>query len=218
MKKAIIIFILLLFGCASTQKSVRKGAGEPVRSEAHQGNTYLTNKDKAGNKHISVYSNNKLMRIISYYANGKILEDRPFINDKLSGTLKMFSTNGMITWEIDYKDGKMSGPSKHYYQTGELESISIYSNGFISKGIRAFDKKGNLANGIHKVTLADETGIEGNCINGVPNGVFKVFDKEGMLIIEAGYKDGKPNGKWKYFNPAGSVTNEKLYKEGILIE
>ncbi len=118
MKKAIIIFILLLFGCASTQKSVRKGAGEPVRSEAHQGNTYLTNKDKAGNKHISVYSNNKLMRIISYYANGKILEDRRFIYDKLSGTLKMFSTNEMITWEIDYKDGKMLGPSKHYYQIG----------------------------------------------------------------------------------------------------
>ena len=185
----------------------------PVHSQIR----YLTNKNNANIiNSISAYSNSELILRRYYYLNGKIETEQHLKNYILNGITRMFSTNGMVATEMNYKDGEMSGYSKHYYQTGELESISIFSNGEIYKVIEVYDKKGELVNGIHKATFPGGGRIEGKCINGAPNGTFKVFNKEGELIIESSYKDGKPDGKWKYYGEDGKVTNEELYEEGKL--
>lgn len=79
-------------------------------------------------------------------------------------------------------------------------------------------------------------------VNGVSQGVFKRFDKDGVLVLEGNlnkgekhgvwttwydevqqqeertYLNGKPDGKWTYWYIDGELKREETYKLGKIIE
>lgn len=58
-----------------------------------------------------------ILRDIEYDGSGEIAE---FKNGKLNGVSKAYYENGNLKLEVNFKDGKKNGLSKEYYENGKL--------------------------------------------------------------------------------------------------
>lgn len=80
-------------------------------------------------------------------------------NTLFTGVVKAFYTNGQLEFEETYKNGKLDGPHKSYYENGELLSEGngegvykeYYNNGRIKEEIdengnyKCYERNGKLA-------------------------------------------------------------------------
>ena len=65
----------------------------------------------------------------SYYENGNLWSEIPYVNDKEHGIQKIYYENGKLYSEIPYKNGKTYGVRKDYYPNGNISLIfNIYQN------------------------------------------------------------------------------------------
>ncbi len=90
-----------------------------------------------------IYKNDKTNGILCY-SEKKADTIIPVKNGMPNGTGYTFYKNGGIKWETPYINGKIEGIEKGYYENGSLKSETPYKNGKIDGQEKLYDKNGKL--------------------------------------------------------------------------
>jgi antitoxin component YwqK of YwqJK toxin-antitoxin module len=161
--------------------------------------------------------------VVSKYFAG-ILGKREFINrtDKFGlkqGSWKYFWENGNLKEEGTFQNDKKHGYFKYYDEAGNFKSVEKYENdNLIADAPETRQMEVRTAyhsNGRQAITAT--------YYKGVPDGIRREFDENGMVIN--GYvfangilkyegitdEDGKRQGLWKEFYPTGEIKSEGNY-------
>ena len=145
------------------------------------------------------------------------------LDEKLEkhGTWKTFYTNGKIKWEGTYMHGKLEGKTKEYNKKGGIIKIDSYSNGEPTL------EKAPILFKLNKQINDDGSIVEGMVINNKKEGTFRVYDKDGFLLVCNNYKNNIKLssglvdslnfkiGKWEYYYENGKVKAMGSYVKDI---
>jgi antitoxin component YwqK of YwqJK toxin-antitoxin module len=101
---------------------------------------------------------------VSYFKSGEISSILEYKSGILNGIQKYFYGNGVLKETIKYKDGIRTGNSYKFYENGALMEISRWKDDGTIERVNTFY---NTWNWVLKS--------------------FKVFDKQGLLIIDRKY-------------------------------
>ncbi len=136
-------------------------------------------------------------------------------NFLLDSTWKFYNNEGKLKLEINYLEGKKHGPRISYR---EKEVVKENFADDLKQGLTIY----SYTNGRVKKTL--------NFIDGLENGLAKIYDTSGIIIELITYKKGfitdrekinrrdqkgKKHGKWKEFYENGILKKEGTYKHGL---
>lgn len=78
----------------------------------------------------------------SYWLNGIIKTEIPYLNGKKQGILKQYNKKGIMIQSVDCCDDKIDGYVKSYYDDGSLESSETYINGERQNDLVVYNKDG----------------------------------------------------------------------------
>ncbi len=160
------------------------------------------------------YNNGKLDgEKIRYYRNGNIMKKETYVNDLLDGVVQRYNGNGTLMYSFTYKNGIQHGPFLEWYTNGEISSEGTYENGFLKGIYRTYysreDLRNNNTNNLCSILYFNNFGTI--------DGTIKKYCENGVLTMEAEYKNGQKNGYFKkYSRRNGSIVKELNYKNGLL--
>lgn len=133
---------------------------------------------------------------------GDIIEyTETYVDGVLEGPKIWYSYNGNVVLEESYKDNKVEGEQRAYYEDGKLKSIVVYKNDKIIS-LESFAKDGKV---LYKSDLSKGTGI------------WKYFWENGQILEEGKYKNWKKDGVWVKYRENGEVDVTTTYNNGKLI-
>lgn len=152
--------------------------------------------------------------------------NRTDINGLKQGVWKDFWPNGKVKNEGRYVNGVKDGYFKEYNEFGNLVNVTKWSMGQLVKNppelAKIETKTTYYPNGKVKVV--------GNYKDGIPEGVFRMYDttgvitgaevyQEGILVGEGIYDaKGLQQGHWKeYYAETGELKGEGDYKDGVRV-
>ena len=153
---------------------------------------------------------------VSYYDEHDVLRRTlEFKNGKLHGTAVYYHPNGIKCAEMPYRNGELHGVIRSFHKNGAIEAVKPYRRGKMHGERVLRDSTGALVNGEYLealpydsvqviqtcvngrphgrvvVTRAGRTVLDGNCVNGLAEGVFLAYDKEGRVIRRDHYHHGR---------------------------
>lgn len=140
-----------------------------------------------------------------YYTLNRVLVlEITFQNDVKHGPfIRHSSSNGVITEESNYFDGRRDGEIKKYNYNGTL----------ITEGNYLMGKK--TGTWISYYPVNGEKRAQGSYDNnGKQTGNWQYFTSKGNLKAEGGYKSGLREGVWKLYSADGSRSEEKKFQGG----
>lgn len=149
-----------------------------------------------------------------WHANGKLASEGTFKNNLLDGPFRSYYPDGSPEKEFEFEKGLPRNVHKEFYPAsmgGGLSRIYRFSDGKFEGIQEAFFEDGKLAakltyekgllNGPKMKWAPDGTVIEeGIYVNGKIEGLYKLMNQEGELIV-SNYKNGLKNGAHQIFYP-----------------
>ncbi|WP_324721363.1 toxin-antitoxin system YwqK family antitoxin [Salinimicrobium sp. HB62] len=130
---------------------------------------------------------------------GKIISQGEMQDQQRTGLWTYFHKNSnKVMMTETYKDGKLHGPKKVFYDNGTLAEEANYLEGNLEGSRKLHSVKG--------VVLEDLT-----YRNGELHGPAKFFNGKGELMSEGQYRDNKHHGTWRYYEN-GKLKEEKIFK------
>ncbi len=136
---------------------------------------------------------------LSYHPNGKVAVEAPYKNGKLDGVFKSFYENGNPWQTIGYKNGIEEGISTDYYENGMKKSREVYKAGVLDGMSEQFNERGLVWRKIPYV-------------NGRVHGVAKVYDELGAIKEEMSFEYGLRNGPYRRYNKGIKVLEAEFEK------
>ncbi len=154
------------------------------------------------------------LELIRKYAEGELIPD----SDELVEyeIRRDYYPNMKVKIEGSYRDGVADGFRKEYRQDGSLEIVYLLDKGRIM-GSGILDEQG-MKQGFWKEYFR-EGGLrsEGNYANGIRTGAWIFYFPEGTVEQKGNYNDkGKEQGKWVWYYQDGILRREEEYKAGVL--
>lgn len=141
--------------------------------------------------------------IVSVSEGDKIIKKQVYNEGKLNSE-KGYHENGTIKWEsTGYKDGKLDGISRIYYDSGQLKMETNYKDGEKDGMEKGYQKNGKII---------AELNYKKDCLHGTS----KFYDKNGNLEHEQNYKEYVLHGTEKIYEN-GKVILEREYKDGEIV-
>ncbi len=185
--------------------------------------TFYNNKDNTLETEGS-YIRNKPVGVWKYYhPNGKLKKQQTYNNNgELEGESTEYFENGKTETVEYYSNNKINGTSKMYSDDGVLWQEYVHKKGKLME-YRAYRKNGekicdNKINGKNfSVVLYHPNGIkrrEGKVSDGELEGPWKDYNSYGVLFREANYKEGQYDGKYTEYYANGKVHIERHYTAG----
>lgn len=150
---------------------------------------------------------------------GKIISKELYVNDSKEGKSFYYTDAGLLNEIVEYKNDKKNDICLEYGQDGRIITINRFQNGFLieRERINRYNEK-NEKDGIWlNFYEGVKTKIEINYKDGLMEGYYKEYSKEGNLILTLLYKDGKlieEVGK----DTAEIIVSEIRDKDGKIIE
>ena len=135
-------------------------------------------------------------------ADGKLLYQATFKDDKPVGEMKRFHPNGKIKAVLNFVEGSELSDAKLFDEAGNLVAQGKYS-GQKKTGEWNYYKE-------NKIVLTE------NFQDGLKNGLSKSWFKTGELLEELTWKDDKLNGVYRSYFQNGKVFMECNYSQGKL--
>jgi len=130
------------------------------------------------NKEIFV-NNEPLIKQTFDINHGGLIEERIYMDGKLYHTCKYdYNLSGVLVMEQCFKDDKLDGMLKSYYESGNLNIIASYKNGKLDGIFRIYDESGALKKEIMYK-------------NHQRHGTSKEYDSTGVLLSEEYYENGR---------------------------
>lgn len=121
------------------------------------------------------------------------------------GTCKEFYEDGQLKVMSNWKAGKLDGDYIFYFQNGKIQSKGSYKKGEQIGKWFFYSENGKP---ISEESYMYDKGIKKK------NGLFRFFNKEGVLIDEVNYKDDLFDGQGKLFYDNGNLKQIANYKKG----
>ncbi len=132
---------------------------------------------------------------------GKLIAEGKYIGKKKEGEWKYYDNEILIKLEF-YKDGKLEGKQKIYYNDGKIYDEKIFVNG-VENGLWVkYHHNGQVA---LKCQVKDGK-FNGNLLRWYPSGTQEVIGQ---------YVNDLPEGKWTYFSEDGSQKQDINYVKGV---
>lgn len=126
------------------------------------------------------------------YESGCIMVIRSHVQGVENGVWTYYNdSTGTPAWKKTYVMGELDGPQITYNLRGDTSKYEVYSHGILN-GQKITYYKGKR----FKVA---------NYEDGLLQGAFLVYNKEGKIIEELNYKDGKKNGVQRYYYDDGTL-------------
>lgn len=138
-----------------------------------------------------------------YYANGYLNEYNVFDNGVLTDTAAFYLENGLLSYEVSYKEGKIDGAVK-VYNNGVLSRILPYSEGKMTEGL--FQQFHPVETIDYSYTLKD----------GKAHGEYESYFASGELYRKGSYKEDELDGERLTYFRNGQLSTKENFVEGIL--
>lgn len=136
---------------------------------------------------------------------GKLIHTGQLLNGKRNGEWNWSYTNTLTPQIISsYKEGKLHGSFKRYFDNGTLGTNSNYVNGKLTGQAYLYSRKGKLLYSM-------------NYSNNNLDGEYISFFENGNIESKGKYKNDLQHGKFFFFNSVGDTTSVKCFAEGIEI-
>ena len=133
-----------------------------------------------------------------YYESGSLFYERTLNN----GFYKEYLENGAIAIESNYVDGELSGAWKKFNNTGALEWVVHYKDGYRDGVYQNYYKNGQLK-------------LEGNMLKNKKHGEEKRYLEDGQLEWSGKYKADLFNKTWVQYDVLGKVLHKKEFVNGV---
>ena len=117
------------------------------------------------------------------------------IDENFTGQIIKKYNNGQVKSIENFKNGKLNGEFKEFFEDGKLFQIATFKNGDM-KNIKVFYENGNLK---FEQNLKDRKGR------------YKGYYPNGQLEEEGEVFQGEKIGVWKYYNEEGKLSSEVIY-------
>jgi len=139
---------------------------------------------------------------LSWYDNGVLCEESPYIKGKRQGILKQWHKNGALSYEGLYQNDLKEGIHRELYETGTNKSIKIY--------------EADLLNGDYE-TCYDNGQVESEAyyVNGKMDGVYKRWFPHGKPALEVNFKMGLKSVSSKEWWENGQMRSSGTFDSGI---
>lgn len=165
-----------------------------------------------------------LLLLASCYTYSQNISDtlnRVDANGKKQGFWKKY-VNDTLKYEGRFKNDKPVGTFTHYYGTGEVSSVVVFSkDGVFAKSVMYFPNGKKMAEGFYTNTKKDSIWLyygandtvisEEHYKNCKRNGVWKTFYKDGALNETRTWVSGVRQGPWKHYYNDGKIKMETQY-------
>jgi len=165
-----------------------------------------------------------------FYEEGEVKAVLKFGDIPATAEAKLFYPNGELAAEGMYKQQQRHGQWKFYsYYDQSLKAIENYEGGikqgmsvsYYPTGQTAQELKWNngIKDGAWKQYF-DNGIIKLQAIfkNGKLHGDYRVYHSNGKTYVEGQYNNGLMDGPWKYYDEKGELKIEAVYSNGKLIE
>ena len=117
------------------------------------------------------------------------------IDENFTGQIVKKYKDGQVKSIENFKNGKLNGEFKEFFENGSLFQIGTFKNGDM-KNIKVFYENGNLK---FEQKLKDR------------KGKYRGYYPNGILEVEGEVFQGDEIGLWKYYNEEGNLL-KKEYK------
>ena len=124
-----------------------------------------------------------------------LIQETPFVGNLRSGWSSEFDSQGRLQRTIFYKENVPDGLGRKYALDGRIIAILEYQNGYLRS--------------VQKVNRKDEQGRK--------NGLWKIWNKKGMLQEEGYWSNGVRNGIFKFYRLSGELDYLEKYEWGQLV-
>ncbi len=154
-----------------------------------------------------------------FYDNGRVKLEGKYSNDLKDGFFKEYDENGRLVATTKWVEGEKQENAaelvrlevlKDYYPDGSVKTLQTYRNN-VPQGVRReYDENGNITAGyLYDNGIKVAEGITRE--DGVRDGAWKMFYKDGSLRAEGTYDNGLKTGPWVYYHPNGKVEQKGEY-------
>ena len=134
------------------------------------------------------------------FSNGKISLETPYINGRIKGTEKSYFSSGKMKYSADYTDGKYNGKLIYYYETGHIKSSETYKMDFKYGPAVYYYPNGNKQK-------------KGNYYDCRETGEWIEYYENGKIKSKGNYVDAEKTGKWIYYTLSGKIKETVIYEK-----
>ena len=121
--------------------------------------------------------------------------------------------DGRIKGSGAYKKGQKHGVHRSYDEQGNVVDAVLYDEGVeVGRGI--IGASGKIEGPWKLFYVNGNVKEEGEYKEGLREGTWQFYDKQGILIQKGNYRKGKPDGLWRWFHEDGSSRREESYTRG----
>lgn len=144
-------------------------------------------------------------RFRDYNIEGVILKEGCFkYIDKYDASKSIFDgsyysyNNGVLDYEMTYKDGKLTGPFKYFFPDGKVWREGTYKEGLVDGKFFEYHNNGRKSKELeYKESIA--------------NGLYRAYDENGHVVSTCRYKNGLLVGQYENITTSG--ITKKFYRE-----
>ncbi|SHN57269.1 toxin-antitoxin system YwqK family antitoxin [Desulfovibrio litoralis] len=115
-----------------------------------------------------------------------------------------YRTNGTLRYEIPYKNGKVEGTGKEYYENGTLKSEYPYVAGKKEGMFKSYSASGKIL-------------LKTPYVAGKVEGMGKSYYESGKLKAEIPFVADKIEGIFKHYNESGKLEFEISYENNLAV-
>lgn len=155
---------------------------------------------------------------ISYFdEQGSLRRTLEFKDGKLHGTAVYYYPNG-IEWAVmSYRKGELHGVVRSYHPNGAIEAVKPYKRGKLDGERVLRDSTGALVNGEYVEFLPyDSVQVKQTCLNGRPHGRVLVT-RSGRTVLEGSCVNGLAEGIFTTYDKDGRATRRDIYRHGRFV-
>jgi antitoxin component YwqK of YwqJK toxin-antitoxin module len=134
---------------------------------------------------------------------GKVVQQTPYKNGLIEGTMKAYDDLGSLLCEIPFVKGKKEGVGTIYMSNAKASEIS-FQNDHMDGPYIAYHSNGEVS---MKVTYKENH----------MDGELSAFDENGKPLKKETYKMGKKSGPSQTFYPSGKLYEEATFENNIPI-
>ena len=164
-----------------------------------------------------------------YYSLGTLRtlqQETVYVDGKMNGPDKHYTSSGYLEWETPYVDGIKHGVKiKYYYESAQVERETPYVNGIVQGVENEYRVTGELEritpyvdgkiNGLHK-SYYESGQLRGETpyVDGIIHGLAKSYYESGLVYQEFPYVNGVWHGNKKQYDLDGQLFSCMIYENG----
>jgi antitoxin component YwqK of YwqJK toxin-antitoxin module len=159
--------------------------------------------DKAGTVISQGEKSGKKIKVLAKYQNGNNKAEGEYLGTEKDGEWKFYDVYGNLSSVENYKDGKLEGSVKNYFDNGNLRIEREYIDDTEDGYAKFYYRNGVLKS-------------EGWYKGGTEQGEWTTYFLNGRVKERSYFESGEESGYQMFYTPQGFLKYEMLYKYGFL--